>query len=62
MTPILWVIEMRCNGRWEPTVGAGLSRADARREVSDYWKTNNPRDRFRVVKYIRADAARRMER
>ena len=38
--------------KWEATVGVGLARADARKEEKDYWKDNNPNDRFMVKKYI----------
>jgi hypothetical protein len=38
--------------RWEPTVGAYLSRSSARRQMEDEWRYNNPNDKFRVVKYV----------
>lgn len=51
----LWVVEMLINGKWESTVGAGCTRADARREKAGYWEYNNPADKFRVVKYTPAE-------
>jgi len=50
----LWIVELwnkDCK-RWEPTVGAHLSRRDARREMEYDWRYNNPHDKFRVVKYV----------
>jgi len=46
----IWVVEMYCNGRWWPTVGAGITREEAREEMST-WKEKNPCNRFRVRKY-----------
>lgn len=49
----LWVVEMWVDGcRWEPTVGVRLTRDGGRDELFD-WKTGNPSDRFRLVKYVR---------
>jgi hypothetical protein len=50
----LWVVEMLMphNGRWEPTVGAGITRDDARRELR-VWRERNQPDRFRIVPYMR---------
>lgn len=50
----IWVVEMRSdvNYRWEPTVGVGLCRADARREMKQ-WKKITPFDKFRLKKYVR---------
>ena len=52
---MIWVVELwNVNrGRWEPTVGLGLSREDGRREIAE-WREMNPEDRFRLVKYERA--------
>ena len=50
---LLWVVEMREGEVWSPTVGVAISRADGRRELAD-WKYNNPSDKFRLVKYVRA--------
>ena len=49
----LWVIEIFENGRWQATVGAGLTREDARREKKTYWEFNMPDDKFRIRKYSR---------
>lgn len=51
----IWIIEMQNNrGRWEPTVGAYLTRKDAKREMEYDWQFNNPTDSFRIKKYIAA--------
>jgi hypothetical protein len=54
-TAALWVVEMLNdnNTRWEPTVGARLTRADARDECA-VWRQRNPDDYFRVRRYVRA--------
>jgi len=49
---LLWVVEMKCAGNWEPTVGAKLSRRDGREELAE-WKRDNPCDQFRLVPYER---------
>ena len=49
---LLWVVEMKIGDNWEPTVGVGLTRADARWEKK-CWEGGNPTDTFRVVKYER---------
>jgi len=48
----LWVVEMLCDGKWEPTVGAYFSREIASREMIVDWKFNNPKYRFRIRKYV----------
>jgi hypothetical protein len=47
----LWVVEMLENEWWRPTVGAYLTREDARREKRDYWEYCEPDDKFRIKKY-----------
>lgn len=49
----VWVVEMWHDERerWEPCVGIGLTREDAREE-REVWKLNNPDDRFRIEKYV----------
>jgi hypothetical protein len=52
MTNYLWVVEMLDDkGWWRPTVGAYLTREDARREKAIYWEENMPSDNFRIKKY-----------
>lgn len=51
MKRYLWIIEIYENGKWMTTVGGGLSRQDARRDLVD-WKHNNPCDEFRIRKYV----------
>jgi hypothetical protein len=50
----IWIVEMfnHGNGRWEPTVGARLSREDARKEI-EKWRQGNKDDRFRLAVYAR---------
>lgn len=55
----IWVVEMWSDdvyrhraSRWEPTVGVGFTRAQARWECRE-WRKKNPNDRFRVRKYSR---------
>ena len=52
---LLWVIEMKFGDTWKPTIGVGLTRAEAR-EKKKFWAIANPTDTFRVVKYIRKDS------
>jgi hypothetical protein len=52
---MIWIIEQKNKlGLWVPTVGAGLTRGDAIREIDQYWKVNYPEDHFRAKKYISA--------
>lgn len=52
---MIWIIEQQNRiGLWAPTVGAGLTRKEAVREMNHYWKFNFPEDKFRVKKYISA--------
>ena len=50
----IWIVEMFINetDRWEPTVGCGLTRGDARKE-KQRWEIRNPDNKFRVMKYRR---------
>lgn len=50
----IWVVEMRnpANYRWEPTIGVGLCREDARMELKE-WRKTNPFYFFRLKKYGR---------
>lgn len=48
----LWVVEMLVDdGRWEPTVGCGITRDQARNECIQ-WRSDNPADQFRVREYV----------
>ena len=53
MSERIWVVEMFCIDRWEPTGGVGLDRADGRDELKR-WGENNPQDRFRLKPYFPA--------
>ena len=52
----LWVVEMFDDGArrpaWEPTLGVGLDRQQARSEMAEL-KYRNPNDRFRLCRYVR---------
>jgi len=50
----VWIIEMLCNKKWEPTIGCGLIKSDAIMRMRAEWKKNNPSDKFRVKKYNQA--------
>jgi len=50
---ILWVVEIKEGGIFVPTVGAYLSRATARHQLSCDWKKCCPNEKFRIAKYIR---------
>jgi len=56
--PYVWIVQMwnEKRKRWEPTVGVGLTRAEAY-EVLRNWKRDNPGDRFGLAPYIRIDKA-----
>lgn len=54
MKRILWVVEILISGNWEPTVGAYLSRADARAAKHFEWEVHNRGDKFRIKKYVGA--------
>ena len=55
----LWVVEMLSdrNGKWEPTVGAALTRPDASVERR-VWLSRNPTDKFRIRKYVKSEKER----
>lgn len=53
MRPIVWVIEMKEDRKYSPCAGALLTRKDAIKEMKNFWKFNNPDDKFRVAKYAR---------
>jgi hypothetical protein len=55
ITKHVWVIEMLCEGWWEPTVGCALTRRAAYIRKRYHWEEYNPFDKFRVKKYIRRD-------
>ena len=51
----IWVVEVIFNpsskgAKWEPTVGVGLTRDDARREMEE-WKTEVQGAQFRIRRY-----------
>ena len=48
----IWVVEM-LGSRWEPTVGAKLTKKEGRAELRE-WKHKNPSQKFIVTKYRRS--------
>ena len=54
----LWVVEMLNTAyrarppRYEPTVGAALTKQDGTKALQA-WRKNNPDDKFRLVAYVR---------
>jgi len=51
MKRYLWVIEMKIDDRWLPTVWCNFTRAGARQSKIE-WMQKNPDDKFRVCKYV----------
>jgi len=53
-TQSIWIVEMfsDVSRRYEPTVGAGLTRNDGRLRLKEF-QDRNPADRFRLKKYMR---------
>ena len=51
----IWIIEIFDNGKWEPTIGAGLTKKDATMFMRAEWKRTCLDDKFRVKKYLPAD-------
>ena len=48
----IWIVEMLINNTWQPTVGAAITRDEARMRCKE-WHDRNPEDKFRIRKYIR---------
>lgn len=48
----IWVVEMLENEKWLPTVGAYLTRAEARRFKKEDWEFNMPYYTYRIRKYV----------
>lgn len=53
----VWIVEgnYEVGGRmtgWHPTVGIGLTKADASQRLEE-WKKRNPDEWFRIVRYSR---------
>jgi hypothetical protein len=48
----VWVIQMLCDGKWEPTIGTGITRDDAQMRKRAEWEKPSPDDKFRIRKYI----------
>lgn len=52
----VWLVEINFShtgGKWEPTVGVGLTRDAARQTMQQEWKYKNPTCRFRIRPYVR---------
>ena len=50
----IWVIEIHGEFGWNPTVGVGKTRVEARKLLDDWLKINTF-DTFRITKYVRED-------
>ena len=49
----IWVIEMYDKGKWLPTTGVDLTRANAREQKRVPWERRCPIWKFRIRKYVR---------
>ena len=47
----IWVVEMKLNGRWRPTIGCHLTKIEAKEDLLWVWAKKNPDDSFRVRRY-----------
>lgn len=54
----VWIVEVLIpiavnpfEGRWAPTVGVYMTRAEARRWKKEDWEYNEPYNTFRIRKY-----------
>jgi hypothetical protein len=50
----LWVVEAKTGGAWQSTVGAGLTRKEARVYIA-IWRKKNANREYRIRKYIREE-------
>ena len=48
----IWVIEIHGEFGWNPTVGVGKTKDEARKLLDDWLKINTF-DNFRITKYVR---------
>lgn len=55
MSPIVWIVEIKENGKYRPCAEARLTRSEARWEIDNYWKSNYPYFIFRITKYRRVN-------
>jgi hypothetical protein len=53
MAQYLWVVEI-LEREWEPTVGVAITKKEAR-DVLKIWKSDNPDDKFRLMRYVAKD-------
>jgi hypothetical protein len=49
---IIWVLEMKCNGKWEPTAAIGLWEGSLNYTIK-VWENHNPGEKFRISEYTR---------
>jgi hypothetical protein len=54
-TDIIYVVEILLEHGWEACEELSETKADAVKAMRDYWKTRNPDDNFRVVRYKRME-------
>lgn len=56
----IWIVEMWMSSlrkpRWQPTIGAALTREDGREVLCD-WRKRNPHDKFRLRSYMNKESS-----
>jgi hypothetical protein len=51
----VWVVEMFVNGKWFPCAECSLTKIGGNGyNKLQQWRENNPADKFRLAKYVRA--------
>ena len=48
----VWIVEMLDKKKWKPTIGCGLTKADAVMRIRAEWQRGCPDDKFRPRKYV----------
>lgn len=46
----VWIVEMKHDGKWMPTIGCALNQKDGETVLAE-WKRKNPDDGFRIKQY-----------
>jgi hypothetical protein len=52
--PCVYILEMKCSGKWEPTVGMELFE-ELMAPIKKDWEKDNPNDKFRISEYVRKE-------
>jgi hypothetical protein len=53
----IWVIEVKENGKWSPTVGTGITKEDARKIELPGFRRQFP-EGCRITKYVPAESVK----